>query len=137
MRRFAKYCKKTRISYRTRMWQIERYKLAGKLSSKLVLVERSNPIYNSVQLQEGKLCVAGANTRTYTAAGTCEHELYRWYRVRCSRRRKIEIADYWHRAGSIRRIPRKSLTHAFQEKAYNLINANLDTGMQLRGWMRL
>lgn len=57
--KFRKYCKKTRISYRHgRMWQIERYKVAGKLSSKLVLVERSNPTYNSVQLQEGKLCVA-------------------------------------------------------------------------------
>lgn len=51
------------------------YKLTGKLSSKLVLVERSNPTYNSVQLQESKLCMAGTQIHVYMyiVTGTCEH----------------------------------------------------------------
>lgn len=75
---------------------MERYKLAGKLSSKLVLVERSNPTYNSVRLQESKLCVAGTQIHVYIwSQAPAIMDLHRWYRVvRRIRRRKIQLADY-------------------------------------------
>lgn len=60
----------TSKSRRTKQCQIERFKFASKLSSKLVLVERGNPTYNFVRLQEGKLRGRDTNTRIRTTASS-------------------------------------------------------------------
>jgi len=106
----------------------------SELSLKLVLVERGNPTYNFVRLQEGKLRGRGhKHTYTYDRKLARMDYMEDGTATRYSRRRKIELAA--ERCSSARvdaharaRIPRRGR---------NLINANLDTAVQLRGRMQL
>lgn len=106
------------------MWQRQvewRYKLPGKLSSKLALVERSNPTYNSVRLQEGKLRVAGTQIHVHIWPRAPASVDYTDSSL-CSRRRKNRTLPSTHR-----RLIQGSIHACIREKkASDLINANLD-----------